>query len=59
MADDVEVEFDFPAQKLRLIDDRIQQVLAKCTTEPKESVLEELAVDFETEFLLDEREKYF
>ena len=59
MADELEVEFNFPAQRLRLIDDRIQQILAKCTSESKEDVLEELVGDFENEFLLDEREKCF
>jgi hypothetical protein len=42
MTDSEDAAFNFPAQKLQLIDENIQQILAKCENQSCEDVLDEL-----------------
>jgi len=59
MADFEEAIFNFPAEKLKLIDERVQRILAKCENHSREDILEELTNEFDAECLLEEREKCF
>ena len=52
-------DFNFPLQKIHLIDVKLQRILTKNTECGRESIVEEIAEDFEIEFLLEEREKCF
>ncbi len=59
MADEDGGVFVFPLQKLKYIDENVQQILAKCENQSCEDVVDELATECEVEALLEEREKCF
>ena len=59
MAESEEAIFNFPAQKLDLIDENLQKTLANCDNQTREDVLEELANEYDVDVLLEERENCF